>query len=286
MDGILQRLHAPGIRVRSAALHALGSCSQNPEARRALAAELERQPNTTGTIAARILGERGIVEGIPQLRLALSGGDPVVAEACMVALASLGDRESLPRIEAMLRESADPRFVLQGIEAVKRLGAAASLQVLLEKLHFPDDVVVVDEILIALASMAGFGDWFYPRYRAFLEGKGLGVAELEDWIDECTAQGSRSDTARRERPPGTASDSAQSRGQSRERFLEIARSPLAEMNRFPQILGPVLSETTINIGGVDSAPVFLTALEDPGLLSLDRFRFFCAAALIAARYPP
>lgn len=60
---------------------------------------------------------------VPELRDAVESRDYMVSAKSMVALAQIGDRDSVPRVESILERSPNPRIT---IYAVQRPSCATS----------------------------------------------------------------------------------------------------------------------------------------------------------------
>ncbi len=274
---LLSKVRSPSLQTRTLALKALRDAPLGGEVEKMLIAELKDHPGTTGHLAAEIIGNRRIAGGIPQLRLAMRSDDPLLAGASMVSLAHLGDGKSLAKIEEVLGETENPRLLERAIAAARIYGRASSVPILLGRLSEPSDSCIRDEIVLALSSMAGVFDWFYPKYSGFTEHGELGVAQLKDCVKEMIGNSS---------------------SELKSRLLEIAEAPLKDPSRFSAIVSPLLADTlladtqsaarSIRVGGEDIAPALLQALGDRDLrlAELDRFRFLCAALIIAAQCAP
>jgi HEAT repeat protein len=140
---------------------------------------MQVRADTTGYIAARILGKRRILEAVPALRKALFGSDPLLRGAAAVALARLGDRESIGAIEELLRSQSPPRLRLQTSYALELLGSVSSIPILVASLSRDDPPAFLsDELVLAMASILGVMDAFYPLYQAFSEDEERGLSLL------------------------------------------------------------------------------------------------------------
>jgi len=185
-EGLLAYLISPRFDVRLEALLAMENMGElSEETVAALIAEVERQPFTTAYLAARILGkscpEADRARIVPVIRKAVAASDYMLQGSAMVALARLGDRESVPTIEDAIASSRIPRVRISAAYALELLDSKKSLPVLLSCLRRErDPAFVSDELLLSTASIAGIMPSFYALYQAFLEGEEGGLAALGD----------------------------------------------------------------------------------------------------------
>jgi HEAT repeat protein len=196
--GLLAYLSSPRLDVRLEALLAIENMGKlGPEGVEALALEVERHPFTTAYLAARILGKASGAEGsssdageeaaarrarvLPILRKAAEGEDYMLQASAMVALARLGDRESIRLIERCLSSSGIPRVRISAAFALEILESRASVPALVSCLRSESDPAFVsDELVLSTASILGLMPAFYALYAAFLEGESSGLAALGD----------------------------------------------------------------------------------------------------------
>jgi HEAT repeat protein len=182
--GLLAYLGSPRFDVRLEALLAIENMGElGEEGVSSLAAEVEKQPYTTAYLAARVLGKScpDPERAIPVLRKASSAEDYMLQASAMVALARLGDRESIPMIEDTLASSRLPRVRISAAYALELLGSRASVPVLLSCLRRErDPAFVSDELLLSTASIAGIMPRFYGLYQTFLESEEIALSALGD----------------------------------------------------------------------------------------------------------
>ena len=189
--GLLAYLGSPRFDVRLEALLAIENMGAlGGRAVEALAEEVERQPYTTAYLAARILGKTASEEParrarvLAALRLAMAAQDYMLQASAMVALARLGDRESVAAIEDILASSRIPRVRISAAYALELLGSRASLPVLVSCLRRErDPAFVSDELLLSTAAIAGVMPRFYGLYQAFMEDEATGLFALSDSAD-------------------------------------------------------------------------------------------------------
>lgn len=100
--------------------------------------------------------------------------------SAMVALAKIGDTNSIALIETFLQTSKNPRVQISAAYALELLNARSSLPVLASTLRHDDPPAFVsDEITLAMASILGVMKEFYPLYTAFIEDESDGIAQLK-----------------------------------------------------------------------------------------------------------
>jgi predicted MFS family arabinose efflux permease len=268
---VLWRLRSPRFTIRAEALQALNSLPLDEAAIQELISEVKNHAYTTAYLAADIMGNRGVRQGISALRRSLHGKDFFLAGKAMVALAQLGDRESLPAIRGIVARTNNPRLIIHGARALEIYRDAASLPVMLAALRRPGQPFVRDEIILAMAEILGMGQWFYPKYVDFLARGSTGVSLLEDHV------------AAGEHP-------------------RIPRQLLAELlRRLPQrnhalfgaLAAELLETVPIRCEGVDASAVLRQAVLSPQTARLERLLFLVAAAIVwyafvpgGARQPP
>ena len=186
----------------------------------------------------------------------------------MVALAKIGDRASIPDVQAILEKTANPRLIIHAATALEVFQDVDSTRLLLSKLEkrLPD--LVRDEVILALAGIWRMADWFYPLYTAFLENRSDGILRLKDTIAEFLAKGK-----------APAFD---------EKLLfELADQilPGDELSAFRQALTVSLEKTKIPIDGSDISAVLEETAENDDLMKRSRFRFLLAAAVCWHAFP-
>jgi MFS family permease len=163
VKAILDRLRSPSFAVRIEALNALNAIPQlDSSATRVLLEDLRRNTHTTAYLSARVLGNHRAAECREHLREALSSDDYMLTGEAMVALARLGDRESFPRIERIIRETCNPRLKIMGFEAIAIAREQAAIPILIESMIEKETAShVKDEAALSLASILGIGDSYY-----------------------------------------------------------------------------------------------------------------------------
>ncbi|HAP55966.1 MAG TPA: hypothetical protein DCQ16_08805 [Spirochaetaceae bacterium] len=180
-EELLDYLHSPSFEVRMQALLAIEQMPRlSSQLIRPLMQEIELHPFTTAYVAARILGTHQKSEALPVLRKALEIEDYILQGSSLIALAKIGDRDSIPMVESMLMRNTNPRVKISAAYALQLFNSRDSLPVLVSSLRKDDPAAFVsDEIILAIAGIIGIMEEFYPLYSAFGEDETNGLALLE-----------------------------------------------------------------------------------------------------------
>ncbi|WP_455382118.1 hypothetical protein [Salinispira pacifica] len=192
-EDLVERLSSPSYVIRSETLRALERLPREGRIRRnsplerrigeLLVSHLRQHEFTTAYLAARILGKWRITAARDALRTALSSEDYSLVARAMVALARLGDRQSIPRIELVLRGTRNPFILIHGAEALKLFRHLPSVLLLIDIMRREESLPYVrDEIIFAIAGLVGVENWFYPHYRRFLDQMGDAISLLSDGL--------------------------------------------------------------------------------------------------------
>jgi MFS family permease len=176
IKGLLSRVKSPRLTIRLEALRAISALKTlNEDAENALIDDIINNPYTTAYYSARILGSHGIFSAIPLLReLAASSTDYMLAGEAIIALAKLGDHAFRPEVEKIITITKNPRLKIMGVEALGIYGSHSSLTVLLDILKGADPPpYLLDEIVLAMASILDTHNHFYPLLVRFLADESL-----------------------------------------------------------------------------------------------------------------
>jgi len=270
-DDILKRLDSPSYGTRSEALLALEVLPLDTAAANSVIHHVTLHPFTTAYIAARIIGAKGIRKGIPVLRESLESPDYLLAAKSMVSLAQLGDTESISVIEKITRESRNPLLLIHGANSLAVFGEEQSIPVLLAVLkQEPSYPYLRDEIILSLAHLFRFAEWFYPSYSAFLEKKENGISLLTEYISGPHPQGKTGKTGKRKKRPPE---------QKLDEMKTVINSMLERDNAYRERLARLFRELPARqVLGVPQEMFSYMAL-DKELMRFERFAFLlCAAA--------
>ena len=258
LNEILSSLRSPRFTIRAEALQALTDVPLNEPAVQALVSEVKNHAFTTAYLAADIIGNRNLREGIPALRNSLDTHDFFLQGKAMVALARLKDRESYGQIRGKLRETTNPRVIIHGATALELVRDAEAIPLLLEKLGMKMQPYVRDELILALAGIFGFGEWFYPLYVSFLESAASGIAMLGDFIAE----------AQNPRVP-------------KELLTELLnRLPQRDRSLYSGLAVELLQSADIVMAETNVSSILSEAILNPKLTKLERFLFLVTATII------
>jgi predicted MFS family arabinose efflux permease len=258
LSDILSRLRSPRFTVRAEALQALADVPLNEPAVQALISDVKNHAFTTAYLAADIMGNRGIRQGIPALRNSLDTQDFFLQGKAMVALAKLGDLDSLRQIRVKLRETGNPRVIIHAATALELFRDIEAIPLLLEKIGMKMQPYLRDELILSLAGILGFGEWFYPLYVSFLESAASGIAMLGDFVA-----------------------GAQTPRVPKELLKELlTRLPQRNRSLYSALAVELLQSTGIVISGKSVSDILSKAVLDPKLIKLERLLFLAAAAII------
>ena len=256
---MLRTLRSPRFAVRAETLDTLTDTPLTDELREALIAEVDDQPFTTAYLAAEIIGRKQVAEGVPALRRGLSSADFFLAGKCMVALARLGDRDSLDTVETLFRDTGNPYLLIHGAAALELFDSPRSLPVLLTALEREPIPQVRDEVILSAAGILHMADSFYAPYRGFVADRRQGLALLADYVAE-----------RQERHPLAASTLA---------MLTSLPALVGDESRFREAATRALTAVPVVTQRVDVTAVLRAAVTHRSTGACERFRFFVAAAV-------
>jgi MFS family permease len=257
VDDLIRRLKSPSYFVRAQALSAFKAVPLDEPARKAVMAEVKNHPYTTAYMAAEILGERRVHQALKPLRQVLSSRDYFLAGKAMVALARIGDVESRARIHGIVEKTKNPRLIIYGSKALEILTATDSVSMLVRKLETRTSPFVRDEIILAIAGILRFGDWFFPHYSRFVEKSLNAVAVLEDFVHEHHGRLTEEQHRRMLQLFGSLT-----RGQEDSRAASV------------ELLSQLQDEPEGEVQAIRDG------LENPAILKLERFRFLVASYLV------
>ena len=255
---ILSELRSPRFTIRAQALQALADLPLDEAAIQALISEVKNHAFTTAYLAAEIMGKRGLSQGIPALRNSLDTQDFFLQGKAMVALARLQDKESYAKIRAKLRETTNSRVIIHGATALELVRDVEAIPLLLEKIGMKMQPYVRDELMLSMAGILGFGDWFYLRYVSFLESAASGIAMLGDFVTE-----------------------AQNPTVPKELLKELlTRLPQRDRSLYSGLAVELLQSIQIEVAESDVSTILSEAVLDTRLIKLERFLFLVTATIV------
>jgi HEAT repeat protein len=254
---LLVKLQSPRFTVRLEALSSLHALPPDKREVQPLIAEVKNRIFTTAYIAAEILGRKGYTEGVDILRKRLHSDDYYLSGKCMVALAYLGDRQSISPIRDILRKTANPRLIIHAASALEIFRDVEAIPDILRKLQHKTSPFLRDEIILSLSGTMGMDSWFYPHYLRFLESATRGILSLEDEL--------------------RAAGGSVAQVRSMLRLL-----PRRDRAAFSEQAASLLRVGTVEMNGRDVSGWLAEALHDEKLVKLDRFCFLIAAVIVSA----
>jgi predicted MFS family arabinose efflux permease len=275
---ILTKLKSPRFTIRVEALTALRKLPANEREIEPLMRDVKNQTYTTAYLSADIIGMKGYKQAIPVLRKHLYSENFFLSGECMVALARLKDRESLPRIRQILERTTNPRLIIHAAAALEIYRDLQAVPALLEKLEKKTSPYLRDEILLSAAGILGMGIWFYPLYTRFLEKATEGISLLEDQVRELGCHDVRIEELKSMIRLITSRD--------RTEFAARAAAFLKILNAGARSATPP-SVSATDAEHADATPPlaaasgwFARALADGRYVRLDRFCFLAAAFVV------
>jgi hypothetical protein len=206
---------------------------------------------TTAHVAAELLGAAGVTRAIPTLRESLASEDYMTRARAMVALAQLGDAESIPAIEQALEHSPNPRVTIYAVKALEILKSRSSLPLIFRRIERRAETFVRDELILSSASLLGIFDWFYPLYLEFLDDRDEAIRTLRDLAAASGEAVSMAITALRDDP------------------RHFRRTAIAHFE-----------SDRMDFDDSDLSGFIIDALRDRNVGQLERFRFLVAALMV------
>ena len=264
---LLQRMRSPRFTLRAEALRGLYNVSPDENMTRILVSEVKNHTYTTAYMAAELLGIHRIHEGTKALRQALRSRDYFLGGKSMVALARLGDQESLPAIKAVLEQTNNPRLIIHAATACEIYRDLSAISILVKRLKRKTSPYVRDEIILSIGGILGMDAFFYPLYTRFLDGSTQGISELRDVIQ------SRQNG---DGPPIVG----------HERLLATLTSLARDKRVFMAEIRQILEEGDLIMGSREATDSFLLTTHDTQYVRLDRFCYLLAAATVWFAHRP
>jgi len=177
---LVEYLHSPRFEVRSEALLALESIPElDGETIGALIHEVKTNVYSTAYVAARILGKQHSQVAVEVLIDSLDEPDYMLRSTAMIALARLGARQAIPKIEEVIRSTDNPRVRISGAYALELFGSIESIPTLISCLKAEDKPAnVSDELVLSISGILGIDKEFYLLYSEFIDDNDSGVAQL------------------------------------------------------------------------------------------------------------
>lgn len=247
-EELIRRVGSPSLAVRMEAIGALRNTPLDKDAVSVLIDEVRRHPYTTAHIAAEILGNAGAVVALPTLREAIRSTDYMLRSKSMVALATLGDTQSIPAIEDELRRTENPRVTVYAVRALELLSSVRSLPSIIDRLTDQTEPPVRDQLVLSIAGLLDIQDRFYPLFVEYLEDPDSAVHQLEEEAGADTE-------------------------------LRRLVASVHSVEAFVPEAATRLRQAAISVDGVDAGAILADALAGKPAAQLDRFRFLCATLM-------
>ncbi|TVQ21524.1 MAG: MFS transporter [Spirochaetaceae bacterium] len=253
VEELAARISSPSLTIRMEAIGALRAAPLTPYVEELLIHEVETHLFTTAHAAAELLGEARVERAVPALRSALDTNDYMVCARAMVALAKIGDRDSIARIESLLDRSPNPRVTIYAVKALEIFGSIDSLPLIFGRIDRRSEHFVRDELILSCSAIVGVFDDFYPLYTTFLDDRDEGYQTLTDLSHPVGGPV--------EVPDG---------------LVDAHTDP----RDFVRIAAGFYDRIRIHVTGIDVAPFIADAVRNRNVGRLERFRFFVAAIAI------
>lgn len=254
VDDLLRKVGSPSLTIRMEALTALRNSPFTRAVEDRLIEEVHNHRYTTAHLAAELLGAAGAVRAVPELRDAVESHDYMVSAKAMVALAQIGDRDSIGRIESILERSPNPRITIYAVKALEILDSIGSLPLVFRRIERRAETFVRDELILSSAALLGVYEFFYPLYLEFLDERAEGIRTLHDLAEQPSVS-------------------------------PAARTAVAALGddprRFTRSAVEHFSTDACPVKGHNAGPWFVDALGNRNVGQLERFRFFVAAVMVA-----
>jgi predicted MFS family arabinose efflux permease len=255
---VLARLKSPRFTIRVEALGALRKLPPNKIEVQPLIQELKNQTYTTAHLAAEVIGKKGYPEAIPILQKQLHSKNSFLSSECMVALARLGHRDSIPTVREMLSRSDNPRLIIHAAAALEIFKDVQSIPILINKLKKRTSPYLRDEIILSIAGIIGMGGWYYPLHIRFLESATEGISLLIEYIRKIKTDN-------------------QTKKKLKDVITFITRR---DRTAFVKLASTILKSINVQRDGINLSDRFTVSLNDNRLLRLDRFCFLTAALIV------
>ena len=251
VDDLLEKIKSPSLTIRLEAINSLRGSPLTDEVEDELIKQVRARRFTTAHIAVEILGAAGVTRAAPALREVLRSDDYMASAKAAVALAQIGDTESIAEIESMLDRSPNPRVTIFAVKALEIFGSVESLPRVFRSIDRKTETFVRDELILSASALLGFYDWFYTFFTEFLDDPAEGIRSLTDMA-----------------------------ANSPEEVRAIVELVENDPRGFARRAVSYLRTHPIRIGRTDVAPCLADALSNRQVGQLERFRFLVAATLI------
>jgi HEAT repeat protein len=177
VDELLDALQDPRFNVRFEAIISIARMGPDPRLTAALIKVMRGKSPALSVIAAWALGRTGDPTAIEPLREGLDSTYRSIQSHSARALATLGDRASIPQLLARLPVEPDYGLQVSYASALGKLNASEATATLLPLLAASDDETVRMELALAVARTVGPEDYFIRLLRQSRSEPGTALAQ-------------------------------------------------------------------------------------------------------------
>lgn len=249
---LVKLLDSPKFDIRARALTAFRNAGIEEDGQNAIIEEVRRGEFTTAYIAADIIGQRGIHEGVDVLREALHSEDVFLKSKAMTSLMKLQDAESYERIIAIFRATDNPRLLIHGAAAIAEMGDVANLEHLLARSVSPKvKEAARHELLYYAAELIGCGDQLYKFIKTYHKNAEDGLSLLASHPDEWRGDAkrdSRNGPGKSSRPESSSDLNTSSNDSSDTKFNSASPFPLEGVMQGRISLAEIRGELRVRFG--------------------------------------
>jgi MFS family permease len=181
---IAAKISSPSLFVRMEAISSLRDSPLTPQVEDLLMSHVRSHQFTTAHLAAEALGLARVNRALPVLRDAIFSSDYMTVAKALVALARIGDRESIPEIEQIFVAASNPRVAVYAAKALEELDHTPALKPLLHRLAGRCEESVCDELLLSATGLLHMSEFFYPLYGELRESPTEAYRSLNDFVKQ------------------------------------------------------------------------------------------------------
>ncbi|MEZ4734606.1 MAG: MFS transporter [Caldilineaceae bacterium] len=177
VDELLDALRDPRFNVRYEAIISIARMRPDPRLTAALIEVMRGKSPALSVIAAWALGRSGDARALPPLREGLDSPYRSIQSHCARALATLGDKESIPLLLPRLQDEPDYGLQIAYASALGKLKARDATPMLLTLLQRADDESIQMELALAIARTLGDEHYFILLLRRTRTETGTALAQ-------------------------------------------------------------------------------------------------------------
>lgn len=177
VDELLDALRDPRFNVRYEAIISIARMRSDPRLTDALIEVMRGKSPALSVIAAWALGRTGDARALPPLREGLNSTYRSIQSHCARALATLGDKASIPEFLTRLQHESDYGQQIAYASALGKLKANEATPALLALLQGADDQSTQMELALAVARTVGDEHYFIQLLRQTRSEAGTALAQ-------------------------------------------------------------------------------------------------------------